>query len=276
MRKLLLGLAMTGIVATISVPASASTEQDNAIAELIAGNLKSSGKMKNYEVGVLYRDGTAWLSGKVLSPQQAASAIQIARGTTGVQRVVNRLVVGGAQNQGGVATQRSNPVHVSQASAAVPNLVNRMVTHPRQIVPQQAYYQNRAAQSAGLNYVMPRQAARSNTPLAFARVAANNVQQQSYGAPAGIGDPIPAHAPGPGRAAPAYFDEPAMPNYAWPSYASHPNYGALTYPKQYSPTAWPFIGPFYPYPQVPLGWRKVTLEWDDGWWWLDFNDKANH
>ena len=30
------------------------------------------------------------------------------------------------------------------------------------------------------------------------------------------------------------------------------------YPKQYSPTAWPFIGPFYPYPQVPLGWRKVT------------------
>ena len=26
----------------------------------------------------------------------------------------------------------------------------------------------------------------------------------------------------------------------------------------------------YPYPQVPLGWRKVTLEWDDGWWPLDF------
>ena len=39
----------------------------------------------------------------------------------------------------------------------------------------------------------------------------------------------------------------------------------------YSPTAWPFIGPFYPYPQVPLAWRKVSLEWDDGWWFLDFN-----
>ena len=42
--------------------------------------------------------------------------------------------------------------------------------------------------------------------------------------------------------------------------------------QQYSPTAWPYIGPFYPYPQVPLGWRKVTLEWDDGWWFLDFKD----
>ena len=30
---------------------------------------------------------------------------------------------------------------------------------------------------------------------------------------------------------------------------------------------------FYPYPQVPLGWRKVTLEWDDGWWHLDFVSK---
>lgn len=29
------------------------------------------------------------------------------------------------------------------------------------------------------------------------------------------------------------------------------------------------------YPQVPLGWRKVTLEWDDGWWMLDFSDHPN-
>ena len=61
----------------------------------------------------------------------------------------------------------------------------------------------------------------------------------------------------------------------WPSYAAYPNYAAVTYPKQYSPTAWPYIGPFYPYPQVPLGWRKVNLQWDDGWWWLDFKDKPN-
>ena len=64
-----------------------------------------------------------------------------------------------------------------------------------------------------------------------------------------------------------------LPGYAWPGYAASPNYAALTYPKQYSPAAWPYIGPFYPYPQVPLGWRKVQLEWDDGWWFLDFKDR---
>ncbi|MFM7207824.1 MAG: BON domain-containing protein [Planctomycetaceae bacterium] len=69
---------------------------------------------------------------------------------------------------------------------------------------------------------------------------------------------------------------PNMPNYAWPSYSAYPNYAALQYPTQYSPTAWPYIGPFYPYPQVPLGWRRVSLEWDDGWWWLDFDERHYH
>jgi len=86
--------------------------------------------------------------------------------------------------------------------------------------------------------------------------------------------PLPAYMQG--GPAPSAYDQPQLPNYAWPSYASYPNYAALTYPKQYSPTAWPYIGPFYPYPQVPLGWRKVTLEWDDGWWFVDFSDKRDH
>ena len=81
--------------------------------------------------------------------------------------------------------------------------------------------------------------------------------------------PVPMNAATYGGGAPRY-DQPNMPGYAWPSYAAHPNYAAVTYPKQYSPSAWPYIGPFYPYPQVPLGWRKVALEWDDGLWYLDF------
>ncbi|MCU0871264.1 MAG: hypothetical protein MUE50_02870 [Pirellulaceae bacterium] len=93
----------------------------------------------------------------------------------------------------------------------------------------------------------------------------------------GISQPaviMPAQLPGPGYAAvPARYDQPSLPGYAWPTYAAHPNYAAVTYPKQYSPSAWPYIGPFYPYPQVPLGWRKVTLKWDDGWWNLDFKAK---
>lgn len=88
-----------------------------------------------------------------------------------------------------------------------------------------------------------------------------------------------AMAPVPMQGGPSYgggvprYDQPAMPNYAWPSYAAYPNYSAVTYPKQYSASAWPYIGPFYPYPQVPLGWRKVALEWDDGLWYLDFTHK---
>jgi len=86
---------------------------------------------------------------------------------------------------------------------------------------------------------------------------------------------IPVYAPTiPNGVAQARFDHPHLPNYAWPSYAAYPNYAGVTYPRQYSAAAWPYIGPFYPYPQVPLGWRKVCLEWEDGWWFLDFKD--NH
>jgi len=99
----------------------------------------------------------------------------------------------------------------------------------------------------------------------------------------GMGGPMPMGAMGgpggpggPGMAVPVRGDGPNMPNYAWPSYAAYPNYAALQYPTQYSPTAWPYIGPFYPYPQVPLGWRRVSLEWDDGWWWLDFDERHVH
>ncbi len=61
-----------------------------------------------------------------------------------------------------------------------------------------------------------------------------------------------------------------MPNYAWPSYAPAGNFSAVGYPTAYPWQAWPNIGPFYPYPEVPQDWRAVTLRWDDGIWWLDF------
>jgi len=74
-------------------------------------------------------------------------------------------------------------------------------------------------------------------------------------------------------AVPVRYDQPYQPGYAWPNYASHPNYAAVTYPRHYSPSAWPYVGPYYPYPQTPLGWRHVTLVWDDGWWGLNFKAK---
>jgi hypothetical protein len=41
----------------------------------------------------------------------------------------------------------------------------------------------------------------------------------------------------------------------------------VAYPQSYPYNAFPYIGPYYPFPKVPLGWRKVTLEWEDGHWY---------
>jgi hypothetical protein len=60
---------------------------------------------------------------------------------------------------------------------------------------------------------------------------------------------------------------PAMPPYAWSTYAPYNNYSRVAYPLQYPYKSWPFIGPVYPFPKVPLGWRSVKLQFDDGYWW---------
>lgn len=75
----------------------------------------------------------------------------------------------------------------------------------------------------------------------------------------------PAGMPGATQAS-----NPRMPNYSWPSYAPYPNFSAVGYPTAYPWQAWPNIAAPYPYPEVPLDWRAVTLRWDDGIWWLDF------
>lgn len=89
------------------------------------------------------------------------------------------------------------------------------------------------------------------------------------GAPSGMimDGPMPEGAAG-GTMAPAGGN--GGPNYAWPSYAPKDNFSAVGYPTVYPWQAWPNIGPPYPYPEVPLDWRAVTLRWDDGIWWLDF------
>jgi hypothetical protein len=61
---------------------------------------------------------------------------------------------------------------------------------------------------------------------------------------------------------------PPLPNHAWPTYAPYPNMSRVAYPTAYPYNAFPFIGPYYPFPKVPLGWRSVNLTWEDGHWWL--------
>ena len=94
------------------------------------------------------------------------------------------------------------------------------------------------------------------------RVASASMGAQAAAAPAAI-------------AGAGVFSNPHLPAYAWPAYAQYPNSAAVTYPTQYSASAFPYIGPFYPYPQVPLDWREAKLEWDDGLWRLNFNRKKD-
>ena len=71
------------------------------------------------------------------------------------------------------------------------------------------------------------------------------------------------------QAAPSPYDlnPPKMPNYAWPTYAPYNNYSRVAYPTLYPYQSWPFVGPNYPSPKIPPNWRKVSLEWQDGYWW---------
>jgi hypothetical protein len=257
MRKVILTLAVA-VVAAGPVRYASAEADDRATAQQIAENMKTSGQLKDYRVGVKYQNGVAWLMGTVTSPQQKAIAEQIARESAGVQRIVSKLeVTGGHQQQ----------------------LVDDSVE-------QAGGWDDQGAFDRPAPVAMPVRGAaqrnpNGNMPVPYARTMQGNVQPANYpggycppGAEGGAAMGGPAamgHVPGAVGGSVAY-DNPQMPNYAWPSYAAHPNYAALTYPQQYSPAAWPYIGPFYPYPQVPLGWRKVTLEWDDGWWMLDFKD----
>jgi hypothetical protein len=86
----------------------------------------------------------------------------------------------------------------------------------------------------------------------------------------GAAEPVPIFQAGAGPAGPPYsLTPPSMPPYAWPTYAAYNNYSRVAYPQAYPYTAWPFIGPPYPFPKVPLGWRAVKLEWVDGHWWFN-------
>jgi hypothetical protein len=246
------------------------------MAQTIGNQLKESGQLHDYRVGVKYHEGTAVLTGTVANERQLATAIGLTQRLDGVGRVVNHLTIANPGTKAGSDLELGNSLgHASQISAR----------YPRQRVEQASLQQDIPQGPQGPPMRAP-QAYRGNMPMPMARMPVQQASAEMGGpvqascvgcGPGGGGGgmmgggPAPSgYVPGGGRG--ASYDNAQMPGYAWPSYAAYPNYAAVTYPQQYSPSAWPYIGPFYPYPQVPLGWRKVALEWDDGWWFLDFSD----
>jgi hypothetical protein len=86
----------------------------------------------------------------------------------------------------------------------------------------------------------------------------------AYTGPGPIVEPAPLGVPG--QFSPE-MGAPNLPPYAWPTYAPYNNYSRVAYPLNYPYQSWPYIGPCYPFPKIPPGWRSVKLEWEDGHWW---------
>jgi hypothetical protein len=84
----------------------------------------------------------------------------------------------------------------------------------------------------------------------------------------GAGSPEPQPVFQPPAPSPYDLNPRQMPPHAWPTYAPYNNLSRVAYPDVYPYQSWPFIGPFYPFPKVPPGWRSVKLEFEDGHWWF--------
>ena len=285
--------------AAVELAAPVASKDQKIVAGVVTalGKAQKAGELKGFGVDVKCNDGVVSLKGRASSVQQRNRICQIAKNTKGVTRVRNSIAIPTpeptlpppVQVQQPAALQ--NPPSLSDvASTAQPTAPSFT---PPASAPQAPKFTPAAAPLAPVAVDPVSRPARpiAGNPVASAApmgaptmavpyrnqamhtpatpVSMPNMGGGIPGAPV-MGQPVAMSTYGAG--APRY-DSPNLPNYAWPGYAAYPNYAAVTYPQQYSPSAWPYIGPFYPYPQVPMGWRRVSLEWDDGWWFLDFTDR---
>ena len=260
-------------IATGLLPATVRAENPNQqAAQKISDHISASGQLaKGDRIAVRYLNGTVWLQGHVRDQEHLNKSVALVFATEGVtvnEVIRDELTLDGSESKSAaaktiVASAGGNPLRGTTETTA--DDANNAQALPATFNPMHSATPVAMMQAAPI------------PPVPAPPVAAPAKLPATEGATGMPGAPLPMYAPATaaGGVAPVRYDRACMPGYAWPSYAAYPNYAAVTYPKQYSPTAWPYIGPFYPYPQVPLGWRKVSLQWDDGWWWLDFKDKPN-
>ena len=90
MRRLSYVLTVAAAVLVLPTLAMAGNQE---VAEKVATNLRQSGQLQGYKVGVKVQEGTAWLRGRVSSHEQMNAALRLAFQTDGVERVVNNLTV---------------------------------------------------------------------------------------------------------------------------------------------------------------------------------------
>lgn len=243
-----------------SLPPEAAGPSNQQVAQGIADQLAEAG-LNGYDIEIRYKNGACSLIGDVSNAAEAQRAHQAAASVPGVQQVLNRLTVNGRPAAAQVPT--------GGAPGYPPGLAMGQGQLPPGLPPQAAGG-NPQIQQMQMQQI---QAARmQQMQLAQMQVGGPGMDGSAMGAPGMGGYPQ-------GGVNPAghhmMYNQPNVPEYAWPSYAQYDNYAAVTYPGQYDASAFPYIGPFYPYPQVPLNWRQSTLEWKDGSWNLRFSTKTD-
>jgi hypothetical protein len=237
--------------------------------------------LENYDLEVRFKDGTASLSGAVDSRSQLVAACEAAAKVPGVKTVVNRLTVKGRPVSAASRNGQADPATMAQfqpyasAQSAQMAWAGQGQANPYGGGPQLAQGGQPPIRTASAE-----DANGHGHPHAHPHGPYPGYPGPGYGpatVPPGYGPP--GHAPAPGGYPPPgphqVYNRPNVPDHAWPAYAPYDNYAAVSYPSQYEASAFPYIGPFYPYPQVPLGWRSAQLVWDDGYWNLKFDSKTD-
>ena len=205
-----------------AMPFQQQPSMNQLMAERIGQVLRQNGNLRGYNVNILFVDGIAEVAGTVVDQPQREEVLRIVQGTQGVNRVYDRMAIGGVAS-----------IKQVQGSGNV---------------------------DAGSGDKSPLLA----PPPDF---RAPPPQPQAAGEPGDRpGEPAPIFQAPP----PSAMDvgSARMPPYAWPTYAPYNNFSRVAYPLAYPYSSWPFIGPPYPFPKIPPGWRSVKLEWEDGYWWF--------
>jgi len=198
------------------------------MANTIVSHLRQSGHLKGYRIDVRYYNGAAEVTGTVADQPQREEALRIVQGVPGVERVFDRLTV--------IA-----PIQRTQGTEPPPISTGPVLGAPAD---------------------PPMTGPGTGSPMLPTPGGATQPGTQ----PGGLPEPMPLFQAQPG--APNALNPPVMPPYAWPSFAPYNNYSRVATPLAYPANAFPYIGPVYPFPKVPLGWRSVKLEWEDGHWWF--------
>lgn len=258
------------------------------VAESVAAQLRSV-ELNDSEVDIQFERGTLTLTGKAADAETKALIGRVCKSVPGVQSVRNDMKVDAAMTASAGQPVQSAAFEAANGQQSPVQQVDGMASGNRSVMPVE-YMQDNQPGPAGAPVVgapgpgygpagypggpLPPGAGMAPGMMPPGAMAPGMMPQGGM-PPGAVPPPPPAWAQGAAAPSGAVYDQPALPEHAWPSYAAYPNYAALTYPRQHSASAWPYIGPFYPYPQVPLGWRDVNLQWDDGHWYLDFNDRTD-